>query len=417
MNAESVGQGPRPEHNGDMSTRASKPHSSARPTVAGSSARPTVADSSAQPTVPTPLPGLVGFAAALREAGLRCDAHRVRAYLDAVDQVDIADPRRLYWAGRVALCSEPDDIPRYDEAFAAWFRDEPPVRQRNALPVPTPPRIAALVTQPSGTGEGTETQDPLSVAATDAEVLRHRDLAELTKAERRHLRELLDTLRPVPAPRPSLRYRTARRGRLDASRTLRAMLAGGGEPGRLVHARRRTRARRTVFLIDVSGSMKPYADALLRFAHVVVRAAPSDVEVFTLGTRLTRVTRQLRQRDPERAMLDAAGAVPDFAGGTRLGETLRVFLDRWGQRGLARRATVVVFSDGWERGDTTPLGEASARLSRLAHRVFWVNPHAGHDGYEPVQSGIAAVLPHVDRLLAGHSLATLERLLREIAHA
>lgn len=364
-----------------------------------------------------PLTGLVGFAAALREAGVRCDAHRVQAYLDAVERVDVADPRQLYWAGRLALCSEPDDLPRYDEAFAAWFRDEPPVRQRNALPVPTQPRIAALVTQPAGAGEGSGTDERLSVAASDAEVLRHRDLAELTKAERRHLRELLDTLRPVPARRPSLRYRTARRGRLDASRTLRAMLADGGEPGRLVHSRRRTRPRRTVLLVDVSGSMKPYADALLRFTHVVVRASPADVEVFTLGTRLTRVTRQLRQRDPERAMLDAAGAVADFAGGTRLGETLRVFLDRWGQRGMARRATVVVFSDGWERGDTRLLGDQAARLRRLAHRVFWVNPHAGHEGYEPVQSGIAAVLPHVDRLLAGHSLATLERLLREIAHA
>ncbi|WP_040918692.1 vWA domain-containing protein [Saccharomonospora glauca] len=364
-----------------------------------------------------PLPGLVGFAAALREAGVRCDAHRVRAYLDAVERVDVADPRQLYWAGRVALCSEPDDLPRYDEAFAAWFRDEPPVRRRNTVPVPMRPRIAALVTQPSGTGEGEGTDERLSVAAGDAEVLRHRDLSELTKAERRHLRELLDTLRPELARRPSLRYRTARRGRLDASRTLRAMLADGGEPGRLVRAARRTRPRRTVLLVDVSGSMKPYADALLRFAHVVARAEPSAVEVFTLGTRLTRVTRQLRQRDPERAMLDAAGAVADFAGGTRLGETLRVFLDRWGQRGMARRATVVVFSDGWERGDARLLGEQAARLRRLAHRVFWVNPHAGHAGYEPVQSGIAAVLPHVDRLLAGHSLATLERLLREIAHA
>lgn len=364
-----------------------------------------------------PLPGLVGFAAALREAGLRCDAHRVQAYLDAVAHVDVAEPRQLYWAGRLALCAEPDDLPRYDEAFAAWFRDEPPVRQRNVLPVPTPPRIAALLTGPSdaGTSEGQDEQ--VSVAASDAEILRHRDLAELTKEERRHLRELLDTLSPVPARRPSLRYETSRRGSLDARRTLRAMLADGGEPLRLVRARRRTRPRRTVLLVDVSGSMKPYADALLRFAHVVVRATPSDVEVFTLGTRLTRVSRQLRQRDPERAMLDAAGAVADFAGGTRLGETLRVFLDRWGQRGMARRATVVVFSDGWERGDTRLLGDQAARLRRLAHQVLWVNPHAGHEGYEPVQSGIAAVLPHVDGLLAGHSLATLERLLREIAHA
>ncbi|WP_024875799.1 vWA domain-containing protein [Saccharomonospora piscinae] len=363
-----------------------------------------------------PVPGFAGFAAALRAAGLRADAHRVQAYLAAVECVDVGDPGQLYWAGRIALCSEPDDLPRYDEAFAAWFSGEPPVRRRDAVSVPVQPRIAALVSSQDA-NEGAGGDEPLSVAASDAEILRHRDLAELTPAERRHLRELFDTLRPVPAPRPSARYHAARRGRLDARRTLRAMLADGGEPGRLVRVRRRTRPRRTVLLVDVSGSMKPYADALLRFAHVVVRGAPGTVEVFTLGTRLTRVTRQLRQRDPERAMLDAGGAVADFAGGTRLGETLRVFLDRWGQRGLARRSTVVVFSDGWERGDATLLGEQSARMRRLAHRVFWVNPHAGHEGYQPVQSGIAAVLPHVDHLLAGHSLATLERLLREMADA
>jgi uncharacterized protein with von Willebrand factor type A (vWA) domain len=129
------------------------------------------------------------------------------------------------------------------------------------------------------------------------------------------------------------------------------------------------------------------------------------------------VSRQLRQRDPERAMLAAGAAVADFAGGTRLGETLRVFLDRGGQRGLARQAVVTVFSDGWERGDPSLLGEQLARMRRLAHAVLWVNPHAGRDGYAPVQSGISAALPHIDGLLAGHNLATLERLLVEIRNA
>jgi uncharacterized protein with von Willebrand factor type A (vWA) domain len=169
--------------------------------------------------------------------------------------------------------------------------------------------------------------------------------------------------------------------------------------------------------VDVSGSMKPYADALMRFAHVITHRAPANTEVFTLGTRLTRVSRQLRMRDPEQALDAAARAVPDFAGGTRLGEGMRVFLDRWGQRGLARRAVVVVFSDGWERGDPALLGEQLARLRRLAHAVLWANPHAGHDGYLPVQSGIAVALPHVDRLVAGHSLAAMESILREIRDA
>jgi len=163
--------------------------------------------------------------------------------------------------------------------------------------------------------------------------------------------------------------------------------------------------------------MQPYADALIRFAHAMSCRMPGAVEVFTIGTRLTRVTRQLRQRDPDQAMAAAGKAVPDFAGGTRLGETLQAFLDRWGQRGTARSAIVAIFSDGWERGDPTLLGEQVARLRRLAHAVFWINPHAGKDGYAPVQSGIAAALPHVDKLLAGHSLATLERLMQVMRDA
>jgi len=169
-----------------------------------------------------------------------------------------------------------------------------------------------------------------------------------------------------------------------------------------------------VLLIDVSGSMSGYADALLRFAHVVARTDPATTEVFSLGTRMTRLSRALRVRDPEQALAAAGRAVPDWAGGTRLGETLRAFLDRWGRRGMARGAVVVIFSDGWERGETALLAEQMAQLRRIARAVLWVNPHAGAVDYRPVQSGIAAALPFVDRLLAGHSLATLEELLGHI---
>ncbi|OZM70111.1 hypothetical protein CFN78_26935 [Amycolatopsis antarctica] len=365
-----------------------------------------------------PLTGLAGFAVVLREAGLACDAHRVQAYLAAAEQLDLADPAALYWAGRLTLCADPDDLPRYDQAFGSWFTAEPPPRSRSGARQPKQARTAALTTaERSGSGSGEDEPDELQVAASDQETLRSRDLGELTRAERAHLREMLARLRVDLPLRSSPRRRPARRGALDPARTLRMMLAAGGEPVRLARRHRARRPRRIVLLVDVSGSMSPYADSLLRFAHVVVRRAPGAVEVFTLGTRLTRVSRQLRQRDPEHAMLAAARAVPDFAGGTRLGETLRVFLDRWGQRGVARRAVVVVFSDGWERGDVSLLGEQLARTRRLAHAVLWVNPHAGRDGYAPVQSGIAAALPHIDRLLAGHSLATLERLLLEIRDA
>ena len=194
------------------------------------------------------------------------------------------------------------------------------------------------------------------------------------------------------------------------------MLAAGGEPVRPRHHRKATRPRRIVLLLDVSGSMSPTPTRCCA-SRTSSPAASRGTEVFTLGTRLTRVTRALRVRDPERALAAAGQAVPDWSGGTRLGETLRAFLDRWGRRGLARGAVVVVFSDGWERGDPALLAEQMARLRRLAHAVVWVNPHVGKDGYLPVQSGIVAALPYTDRLLAGHSLATLQDLLEVIRHA
>jgi uncharacterized protein len=172
-----------------------------------------------------------------------------------------------------------------------------------------------------------------------------------------------------------------------------------------------------VLLVDVSGSMSPYADALLRLAHTFAQGTEEGVEVFTVGTRLTHLTRAMRLRDPDRAIVAASATVPDWSGGTRLGETLKVFLDRWGQRGMARGAVVVVFSDGWERGEVGLLGEQMMRLQRLAHRVVWVNPHRGKEGYLPVQRGIVAALPYVDDFVAGHSMATFEELIEVVAHA
>jgi uncharacterized protein len=145
--------------------------------------------------------------------------------------------------------------------------------------------------------------------------------------------------------------------------------------------------------------------------------SPSTTEAFTVSTRLTRITRQLRQRDPQQALTAAGSAIPDWSGGTRLGEGLQAFLDLWGQRGTARSAVVVIASDGWERGDATLLGEQMARLSRLAHRVIWVNPHRGKDGFAPVTGGMSAALPHIDELLAGHTLDALHTLADVIAHA
>ena len=377
---------------------------------------------SVAPDVGDPLIGVAGFAHALAVAGLPVVSDAVETYTRALRQVDLSDPGQVYWAGRATLCRGPDDIPRYDLVFENWFGGTVPSRApRRAVGAPPArrgrprrSRIAAL--DATGAADIGGDAPRLRVAADDAEILRHRDFAELTAAERAHLAELIAALHPRPATRPALRLRPSRRGRVDPRRTVRHMLAAGGEPVRPRHHRKATRPRRIVLLLDVSGSMSPYADALLRFAHVVARTNPRT-EVFSLGTRMTWLSRALRIRDPELALAAAGRAVPDWAGGTRLGETMRAFLDRWGRRGLARGAVVVIFSDGWERGDPILLAEQMAALQRLAHAVLWVNPHAGADGYQPVQSGIAAALPFTDRLLAGHSLATLQELLDEIRTA
>jgi uncharacterized protein len=367
-----------------------------------------------------PLPALVGFTVVLRNAGLAVTTDRVAAFLTALDALDVTDRRQTYWAGRLTLCADPDDVPRYDRAFTDWFEPAPGGRTRFADErPPPPPRLAALDpdADPGGDGDDDRDGERLHARASGAEVLRRRDLAELGPAEREHLRRLIALLRPDPPQRSSRRLHPSRRGAADPGRTLRAALRHHGELRELRRRDRSSRPRKVVLLVDVSGSMEPYADALLRFAHAVVRRAPAAVEAFTLGTRLTRITRELRVRDPERALHAAGRAIPDWSGGTRLGEVLRAFVDRWGARGAARRAVVVVFSDGWERGPTDVLAAQMQRLHRLAHRVVWVNPHAGKDGYSPVQGGIVAALPHLDDLLAGHSLATLEELLEVIRRA
>jgi uncharacterized protein with von Willebrand factor type A (vWA) domain len=332
--------------------------------------------------------------------------------------VDPLDAQQVYWAGRLTLCAEPDDLPKYDAVFDAWFRDRlPPVP---AAPRRTPPGRVLQLRPLAGGDEAepeTEPADELRAAASATEVLRRRDLSELSDMERDEVNQLIALLAPRVGLRRTRRRRPGGRDRIDVSRTVRRMLRDGGEPATLARLRVRVKPRRLVLVLDVSGSMSVYADVLLRFAHAAVRVAPASTEVFTVGTRLTRITRQLRLRDPQWALAAAGAAIPDWSGGTRLGEGLQAFLDLWGQRGTARRAVVVIASDGWERGDAGLLAEQMSRLSRLAHRVIWVNPHRGKDGFAPVTAGMIAALPYVDDLLAGHTLDSLHTLADVIAHA
>jgi uncharacterized protein with von Willebrand factor type A (vWA) domain len=367
-------------------------------------------------TVHAPEEVLLGFARAVAASGVPVTPDRAQSFLDAVALVGLDDQRATYWAGRATLCSAPDDLPRYDQVFHAWFnRREGLPRTRLSEP---PPTSATAMVDDTDEDDGTGETDLARAAASATEVLRHRDVAGLSAADKRRLDALFASLRVRPPVRRTARHEAWRRGSVDGPGTLRRSLRQLGEPAPIAWRRRRARPRRVVLLVDVSGSMSEYADALLRLAHRISTASdPGSVEVFTLGTRLTRISRAMRLHDPERAIVAAGETVPDWSGGTRLGETLRGFLDRWGARGLARGAVVVVMSDGWERGDPQLLGDQMARLHRLAHTVVWVNPHRGKAGYQPLQQGVRAVLPHVDHFLAGHSLATFSALLEVIADA
>lgn len=357
---------------------------------------------------------LLAFAAALRAGGVAVTPDRSQQFLRAAALAGADNEESVYWSGRATLCAGVDDIDRYDQVFASWFGGE----RSSGAPRRDSPRSVSMPELTDGAASGPEAEAvELRTVASGVEVLRHRDVATLTTAERRHLDSLLDRLDVRPPQRTSPRRQSSHRGAIDGRRTLRDQLRRAGEPGPLRRHRRSTRSRRVVLLVDVSGSMEPYADHLLRLAHRIVAAAPATTEVLTLGTRLTRVTAALRTRDPSVALAAAGRTVPDWSGGTRLGEVLQVFLNRHGQRGMARGAVVAVFSDGWERGDTALLAEQARRLSRLAHRLIWVNPHRGKPGYLPVQGGIVAVAPALDGLLAGHSLATFEELVEVIARA
>jgi uncharacterized protein with von Willebrand factor type A (vWA) domain len=351
------------------------------------------------------------FVTAIRNAGMPVPTERIETLLAALAELG---PPGLYWAGRLTLCSGPQDVEIYDSVYRGLLEEPRPAPVRRFMP-PVRSRAAVTFGLDAGTRPGgdPEAGADISVAARASadEVLRHRDLALLSDAERQEVRRLLALLTPAAPLRRSRRMRPARTGPVDTRRTVRGMLAGLGEPARLRRRDRGRRPRPLVILLDISGSMALYADALLRLAHAAVRARPQHTEVFTVGTRLTRITPSLRLRDPEAALTAAGRSMPDWRGGTRLGAAILAYLREFGHRGAARGAVVVVCSDGWECGDPADLGAAMAWLARLAERVVWVTPHAGRDGFAPTAGGLAAALPHVRHLVAGHSVDALADLM------
>jgi uncharacterized protein with von Willebrand factor type A (vWA) domain len=335
-----------------------------------------------------PVEKLAGFGRALRDEGVAVGTGRVLEFCRAAALLDPAD---LYWAGRATLVGRQQDLETYDRVFRRYFESERPPR-----PVPRA-RMRIL----AGEVE-------LGLASS-AELLRTKSFSKCSQDELARLAELMARMRLTVPSRRTRRRQAARRGGPDFRRTLRRSFRTAGEPVDRLWRERRRRSRRLVLLLDVSGSMADYSRALVLFAHAALRT-DRRWEAFCFGTRLTRVTRQLAAGDPDRALRRAAAEVADWEGGTRIGESLERFLHDYGHAGLARGAVVVICSDGLDVGDPAHLRDQMARLSRLAHRVVWLNPLQESPEYEPLARGMAAALPYVDVFASGHNLASLEEL-------
>lgn len=345
-----------------------------------------------------PVARLAAFGGALREAGLPASPAQV---IDLCTAAALLSPADLYWAGRATMAPDEELIPVYDRVFAEFFGRQ--------APVPPTPASEPSSAEERGDEDARDGEDESQGVSVDAElaspleVLHDKPFDALDEEEQARLR----SARPLLPRRRSYRTRAAHRGDLDVARTLRRALRRGGEPVELVHRRQRTRPRRIVMLVDVSRSMHEHARRWLLAGHVAARAG-RHVEVFAFGTRLTRLTHELRLPSGDIALERVAEQLHDRDAGTRIGECVRVFVDEYGRRGMARGALVVICSDGLETGDPELLALQMARLDRLAWKIVWLNPLAADPGFEPLTRGMQAVLPYIDHLSSGEDLLSFD---------
>ncbi|MHB8694937.1 MAG: vWA domain-containing protein [Solirubrobacteraceae bacterium] len=394
-------------------------------------------------TVVLDLPALSGaFGRRLHAAGLPVTADTSARFAAALTLAKPISRRRLYFTARAVFVSDQSQVRSFDRVFADVFgaaerlEVDPPV---NAETVATPPderqgsdseravgrakrgeelAVASARREPAGEDQPRSDEFEVPTLASADELLRAKRFDSLEPGELADLYRLMAQLRVAPPMRRTRRARRDRHGdRIDMRRTLRRSLRTAGEPIRLARRRRRVVHRRLVMLCDISGSMEPYARAYLQFLTCAAgaRLGRGGSEAFVFATRLTRLTRALSSRNPERAIQRAAATAPDWSSGTRIGEALKEFNDRHGRRGMARGAVVVILSDGWERGDPALVGREMQRLARLAYRIVWVNPRVAAEGFAPRAGGMAAALPHCAALVSGHTVQALEQVVDAIA--
>jgi len=359
----------------------------------------------------------------LRQAGVPLNAERARVYLQAITQIDLERPDDVRSASRTALVCRQADLAAFDRTFDLFWS----LLRGGRLSAPVPGKRrrtadAGQIEVPLGempSRAASAVQRIVRVTASPTELLRTTDFSVMTAAERAAAARFLERLRWSPGQHPSRRFRSSRDGsRLDARATLRKSLASQGEPAVLIRRARRVKRRPLVILCDVSGSMEAYTRLLLHMSHALSRGW-GRVETFTFGTRLTRITRQLRERRPDAALAHVSRAVADWSGGTRIGDALHEFNLRWSRRVLGRGAVVLLVTDGWERGDPARLEQEAARLQRAAYRLIWLDPLSGTRDYSPDARGARALNRHADDHLPANTLDGLARiaeLLGKVGH-
>jgi len=368
------------------------------------------------------LGNVILFGRVLRRAGLSVDADQTRRFAQVLAVLGFDRRGDVKAAGRVIFVRRREERALYDAAFDLFWRrgtvvggaSEALPRLRQVQPPRSDVRFGPDAPEGVEVVEAVD-ETTIRVLASREERLRTADFADLTPDETRDAAAMLAALRPALPLRPSRRRRLDRGGgRLAARIMLRRCLATGGEPLDWRWLRRKSRPRPIALVCDISGSMERYSRLLLRFAHALARSG-APVEVFVFGTRLTRITRELRLRDADAALRRVAVKVVDWSGGTRIGASLRELNRRWVRRTIKSGALVLLVSDGWERDDPALLARELATLQRSCHRLIWLDPLAGRPGFEPVTQGLLAALPHVDEFVPCGNVASLEELAWRLA--
>lgn len=361
----------------------------------------------------------VAFARILRGAGLDVPLDSVIVFVGALTQLGLENRENVYWSAHATLIRRHEDVQIFDRAFKVFWEQQ--IAVETATFEEQHESITLLVddedaSTDDSSAEPIEDENTIALRFSKIETLREKDFAAYNQLELREAEQFMASLRLAGPPKKSLRLmKTNRHGaRHDIRRTMRATLQHDGEPIERYWREPSTKLRRLVVLLDISGSMEPYARALLRFMHAAV-VGRQRVEAFTFGTRLTRITKELTSRDPDKALAQTSAQVSDWSGGTRLGECLQSFNDNWGVGGMARGSIFVILSDGWDRGDPKVLADQMSRLSRVAYRVIWVNPLKVSPGYAPLARGMAAAMPYIDEFVEGHSLEALRELTEVIS--